>query len=220
MAFTLNLSSIQPSQINTNFDSELLPEGTYAASIKECAVKISAAGHPYFSFKYQIEHEDWSQCPFKGRYLWETLMVSHPSETVMEISQKIMADILVACGADSSTEINDLETEFPLYVLEKPVYIFVQHKWDKQKLEYRPQIAGYFGRIEFEGRHRYAAETVVPTPLTCINGNPELCEKATVERDRKVAKGLTAAKKAVSTPTPQSSYQKIPEGHNFQDVPF
>jgi len=220
MAFTLNLSSVAQSEINSNFDSGLLPEGTYAAHIKECLVKVSAAGHPYFSFQYKIDHEGWAQCPFKGRSVWETLMISHPTEVVMEISQKTMADILVACGANETTEINDLETEFPLYVVEKPLYIFVQHKWDKQKLEYRPQIVGYFGRSEFEGRHRYAPETVVPTPHTCINGNSELCEKAIEERNRKVLRSSGLATKTVSTPTPKSSYQNLPEGHNFQDVPF
>ena len=202
MGFSLNLGQIQQSELKANYDKELLPEGIYAAHIKDCKVEISKNGQPYFAFTFRIDFENgWSQNPFNGRQCWETLMIDHPSQTVMDISQKTMADILVACGADTSLEIHDLETEFPLHVVEKQIYVMLNHKWDKMKLEYRPHITAYWGRGEFEGRHRYDQSVPPPTPDLCVNGNQELCQKAIEERDKKVAKAELMAKKAVNTPS-------------------
>lgn len=232
--FELDLGSIETTTLNTGMDKELLPEGIYAAHIKDCKVETSKAGHPYFSFVFGIDFENgWSQCPFKGRQLWETLMISHPNETVVRIAQKAMADILVACGADNSTKIHDLETEFPLHVMDKPVYIVVQHRYIKDRLEFRPQIVGYFGRGEFEGKHRYDTTVTIPTPDTCVNGNGELCDKAKADRDRTLARAELLAKKAVNTPSASYTPTASPQGQKglnlgrgmgahveFEDVPF
>lgn len=219
MGLSLNLSKIQQNDVNTSYDKSLLPEGFYAAIVKECKVDISKAGHAYFAFTFQMESENgWTQNPFKGRLCWETLMINHPSETVMEISQKAMADILVACGAESNLQIDDVETELPLHVLQKPIYVMLQHRWDKLKLEYRPTITAYWGRGEFEGKNRYAPNVTIPNPDMCINGNQEICDKSIIARDAKLVRATKTAQTVVNKPTEPTKNENT--HFTFQDVPF
>jgi hypothetical protein len=228
MSFTLNLRTIEQSKINVSQDRDLLPEGSYAAKISGCEHKVSQAGHPFFAFEFTIEPQvEYPDCPFVGRRLWNNLMISHPNEQVTAISQRTLADILIACGLSNDTQIDDLEMDFPLLTIDKSLYIRVYHKMDKVKHELRPEIAAYFGRGEFEGIHRYMEPIKGPLATEAITGSPQVCQKATALRDTKLAKA-----QAPLTPTSQHPMSDIQRERtlaaltshtspaSFEDVPF
>ena len=226
MAFVLNLKAIGKTQINTAQDRGLLPEGTFAAKINKCEVTTSNAGYPYFNFEFAIEAQaQYAACPFAGRRLWNTLMISHPRETVMEIAHKTMADILVACGSHIDTKMGDLERNFPLAVIDKPIYIRVYHKMDKLKQELRPDIDAYFGRGEYEGIHRYDDTVIAPVSTETLTSNEALCKKAIIARDAKLVKQDAAAKAKATgySHNPLTDMQKAKTEvafSRFEDVPF
>lgn len=185
--FKLNLKQVEQTKIT--LDRELLPEGTYAARITQCECHVSKAGHPFFSFEFTIDAlSGFLDCPFAGRKIWNNLMIAHPNETVVLISQKTMADILVASGVEEDADITDLERDFPLLVIDKPFYITTYHKMDKVKKEWRTEISAYFGRGEHEGKHRYIGVVKVPTLEDTISGSEAVCTKAKALRDAKIAK--------------------------------
>lgn len=223
MAFQLNLKAIEQSQVNIATDRDLLPEGTYAARVSKCEVKTSNAGHPFFSFEFNIEAQSqYTACPFQGRRVWNTLMISHPTDIVMQIAHKTMADILVACGVDIDAQIEDLERDFPLAVIDKPIYIRIYHKMDKLKQELRADIGAYFGRGEHEGKHRYDSSIPAPIETETLTSNEFLCKKATIARDAKLVK-QDAAKAPNYSNHPVNDMQKAKTQvafSSFEDVPF
>lgn len=218
MSFKFNLGAIQESKPNTNQDKELLPEGFYAAKMIECELKVSKAGHPFFSMTYEIVEDGWANCPFIGRRCWSTLMLDHPNETVVSIAHKAIADILVACGVPADAEIEDIENDFPMVCLDKPLYIHVGHRKNKEKNTLQAEPNAYFGRLDNAGKHRYGKDyEAVPNTTTTLTANPELALAGQQARDKALAK--------LSAPTSQHPVLDYKQGkgsyvQNFEDVPF
>jgi hypothetical protein len=225
MAFKLSLSTVEESKLNTNQDMSLLPRGFYAARMIECELRESKAGHPFFSMAFEVEADGWPTCPFIGRRVWSTLMLDHPNQTVVSIAHKTMADILVACGVPADQEIEDLERDFPTLTLDRPIYIHVNLRLNKQKGEYQAEPNGYFGRLEHEGKHRYGpGYQPVPDKTNSITANPELAGMAQHARDNLL-------KKLESLQVSQGGYSANPvleskvgkqrsDTYGFEDVPF
>ena len=227
MAFQLNLKAIEQSQVNTATDRDLLPEGTFAVKVSKCEVKTSNAGHPFFAFEFTVDQMNSNpQCPYIGRRLWNTLMISHPTEVVVQIAHKTLADILIACGIDVDAQIDDIERDLPLLVIDKPLWVRVYNKMDKVKQDLRPEIGSYFGRGEFEGKHRYDSLIQPPKEDETLSGNEALCKKASLLRDDKLLKQAhshKAKEQSGYSPTPMTDYQKGKTETaftSFDDVPF
>lgn len=224
MGLSFNMRTVEQSEVQGTQDRDLLPEGTYAVTVNKCELKTSQAGHPYFGFEFKVASDNaYPDCPFVNRKIWNNLVLTHDNPVVVQISQKTLADILVACGVPADSELEDLELEFPLLVLDKSIYLRIYHKMDKVKKELRVEIGGYFGRGEYEGRHRYGETVKAPTIEDCINGSIPLCEKATVLRDKKIAVQATTMN-TNPTHVGYTSKGAIPavtsSMSSFEDVPF
>lgn len=233
MGFSLDLKAVEQSKVSGAQDRDLLPEGLYAVRVSGCEPKASNAGHPFFAFEFTVDQmPQYPDNPFVGRKVWNNLMISHPNPAVTEISQKVMADILIACGVGEDSQIDDLENDFPMLVMDKPLWVRIYHKVDKIKDELRPEIASYVGRGEFEGSHRY--DKSFPTPSASgddsVSANPSVCKKTCMARDDKLMKQMVRKKLQEQgshggySTSPMSDVQRAKShaalNQNFEDVPF
>jgi hypothetical protein len=199
-----------------NQDRELLPAGTYAATVVKIESRTPKNGGPdYLNIEFKIEAEtSFDGCPYVGRRVWRGLFLNHGNEKARSISQQVAAELLAAVGQPPRFDDRDLEN----MLKGKPIYIVVTHEVDQLKGGFREAARYFFGRAELVGKHRYSADTF-PTPDTTITGNLEVCTKATAIRDRKIASQPVAPQPpAYSNTTNNQRFTAAQSG--FDDVPF
>jgi hypothetical protein len=167
-------------------DSEVLPEGFYAAAIIKIESQIPrSGGAPYLNIEFKIEKEpSYALCPFIGRRTWRILSFQAESEMARTIAKEGMIALLKAVGAPPRFD----ERELMAILGHQPLYIQVAHELDKQKGIYRDRPTGFFGRAQHTGKHAYGNLADIPSAQTTITGNAELCAKAIEMRNRKLAR--------------------------------
>ena len=72
---------------------ELVPDGDYVAEIIDSKEKISKAGNSYLSLTLSI-----CEGPYEGRWVWDTLNINHPTESVRARARLTLGIITKAVG--------------------------------------------------------------------------------------------------------------------------
>jgi hypothetical protein len=85
-----------------NFD--VLPKGDYTVAIIASDAKATNAGDGYY-LKFTLQVLDGE---FKGRKIWDQLMIEHPKELAVKIGKARLADYCRAVGKNNPQDTSEL----------------------------------------------------------------------------------------------------------------
>lgn len=85
-----------------NFD--VLPKGDYTVAIIESDAKTTNAGDGYY-LKFTLQVLDGE---FKGRKIWDQMMIEHPKELAVKIGKARLADYCRAVGKNNPQDTSEL----------------------------------------------------------------------------------------------------------------
>jgi hypothetical protein len=208
----------------TPADSDVLPEGFYAAVITKIDSQIpKSGGAPYLNIEFKIEKEpSYTNCPFVGRRTWRILSFQAESEIARTIAKEAIIALLKSVGAPPRFD----ERELMDTLGHQPLYIQVSHELDKQKGIFRDRPTAFFGRAQHTGKHAYGNLADIPSSQTTITGNAELCARAIEMRNRKLARAAGAGTPGIPMSGARTGLEGKKDGHPnpshpaFQDLPF
>lgn len=89
--FSSNNVTADPSKAAKTYS--VLPEGDYELTIESCEEKKSSKGDPMLSVKFKVEAGDHT-----GRFLYETIMLSHANPVVVEMGQAKLHSLMLLTG--------------------------------------------------------------------------------------------------------------------------
>jgi hypothetical protein len=95
--------SAQGIDTSNNFDA--LPAGEYTVVVTESDMKTTQSGTGrYLSLTFEVQAPE----SFRGRRLWDNLNLENPSAKAVEIAQRQLAQLCVACGLQGITDSEQL----------------------------------------------------------------------------------------------------------------
>lgn len=93
-----------PFNAKAAYDENLIPEGTYPASVMDSAIRIGDDG----AEEIIVVQMDVSVTPETSRSAMEWLRINSASDVALRIARKNLADLLTAVGIDTLDDTDDL----------------------------------------------------------------------------------------------------------------
>jgi len=91
--------------IDTTNTYEALPQGEYTVVVTDSDMKTTQAGTGrYLSLTFEVQAPE----QFRGRKLWDNLNLENPSAKAVEIAQRQMAQLCLACGLQGVSDSEQL----------------------------------------------------------------------------------------------------------------
>ena len=91
---------------------EPIPEGSYVAVIEDSEERQTRAGNgSYLKLTWRI-----IDGPYQGRKVWENLNLDNPNEKAVEIAQRSLAEICVACRLQDVPEDSEVLHNKPMKI--------------------------------------------------------------------------------------------------------